>query len=115
MQGQDWNRIVLYGPGATAVGGAKKEIKPHGDSGEAARLAKLAESTEPVKPKLLSRESVTHIQAHRRANKLNQKQLDQQLAFPPNTINKLESRQIAPSPMQLNTLNRVLKTGLTLE
>lgn len=114
MSHQDWLKVVIGG-GRSAVS-RPAVIQPRRDGGEAARLAKLAENPDPpTKPKLLSRESVTKIVEYRRTNKLTQKQLDQQLAFPPNTTNKLESYQIGPAPAQLNSLNRVLKTGLTLE
>lgn len=78
-------------------------------------MAKLAAAEDIKKPKVLSRDAVATIQNYRRQNNLTQKQLDQQLSFPPNTINKLEARFISPTSTQLNTLNRVLKTGLTLE
>lgn len=117
MDNQDWApTVITRSRAAAAVRGGPHEIRERqAGSSEAVRLAKLAEATDIKKPKVLSRESVVTIQNYRRQNKLTQKQLDQQLSFPPNTINKLEALLIAPTSTQLNTLNRVLKTGLTLE
>jgi ribosome-binding protein aMBF1 (putative translation factor) len=78
-------------------------------------LTALAETTDPKKPKLLSREAIAKITEYRRSQNLTQKQLDQQLAFPPNTTNRLEARNLAPTSSQLTALNRVIKGGLRLE
>lgn len=117
MDNQDWAPTVITRSRATAaLRSSGREIRERQNTGEAVRMAKLAEAIDVKKPKVLSRDAIATIQNYRRQNNnLTQKQLDQQLSFPPNTMNKLEARLLAPSPSQLNTLNRVLKTGLTLE
>lgn len=112
MDGQDWNPTVIRG-GTRSVG--KPEQQSHRDP-MAGHYAKLAAADAPLKgPRRLSTQSVAALVAWRSTNSLNQKQLDQRCSFPPNTINGLEARRLAPSPGQLQTLNRLLKTGLTLE
>lgn len=118
MEGQDWDPVVLRNRNAAAVAGAAgKQIVQNGGrvSDEARRMAKLANATEVPKIKYLTQEAVATLQAYRRENKLTQKQLDQLMSFPPNTMNRLEGKLSAPSTGQLNALNRVLKAGLTLE
>lgn len=118
MDNQDWApTIITRSRAAAAAKGGPHEIRERqtSSSSEAIRMAKLATAEDIKRPKVLSRDAVATIQNYRRQNNLTQKQLDQQLSFPPNTINKLEARFISPTSTQLNTLNRVLKTGLTLE
>lgn len=116
MDGQDWNPVVLHNKNVAASAAARQIVQNGGRvSNEAHRLAKLASATEPPKIKYFSQESVAAVQAYRRENKLTQKQLDQMMSFPPNTMNRLEGKVASPSTGQLNALNRVLKTGLTLE
>ena len=108
MDHQDWNKVVLHSPAA------KKVVHHHVDP-VAAHMAKLAISDTIIKPRLLSAEAVRTILEYRRAHSLTQKQLDAACAFPANTLNHLESRKVAPTTHQLQTLNRVLKAGLTLD
>jgi ribosome-binding protein aMBF1 (putative translation factor) len=117
MDNQDWAPTIITRSRAAARPAGPREIRERQTGGsEAVRMAKLAEATDIKKPKVLSRESVVTIQNYRRQNNnLTQKQLDQLLSFPPNTVNKLEARFISPTSTQLNALNRLLKTGLTLE
>lgn len=110
MDGQDWEPLKIRG-GANAATGVAAGPRV---SDEVRRAAKLADATEPGKIKYLTAESVAAIQGYRRENKLTQKQLDQLLALPPNTINRLEARNESPSSRVLQSLNRLLKTGLTL-
>lgn len=111
---QDWDFIEI-GQNRGTSGTSPRTMQTVPRSPTAQHLAKLASATEPVKQKMLSREAVTTIVNYRRANNLTQRHLDQQLAFPPNTINRLEARNVCPTTTQLNALNRILKTGLTLE
>ena len=67
-----------------------------------------------VKPKMFSQESKQTIIDYRITNKISQSQLDMMCSFPKNTIQQLESNKIGPTTKHLNTLNRILKTGLTL-
>ena len=68
-----------------------------------------------VRVKVFTTESVRQIQAWRAEQNLTQKQLDQRCAFPPNTMNGLESRRVGPTTAHLQRLNSLLKTGLSLE
>lgn len=80
----------------------------------AAAAAKMEEA-EHVRVKVLTSESVRAIQDYRREHSLTQKQLDQRCSFPANTLSGLESRRVGPTVGQLRDLNRILKTGLTIE
>lgn len=110
MEHQDWDPTTIHGKAAQHRAGASAVRRDP----EAQRQAKLAAATDIAKPKVLSRESIANIQAYRRTNKLTQKQLDQLLSFPPNTINLMEAGHLTPTTAQLNSMNRLLKTGLTL-
>jgi len=80
----------------------------------ATAVAKM-DAAEHVRVKLLTPESVRIIQDYRREHSLTQKQLDQRCSFPANTVNALESRCAGPTVGHLRDLNRLLKTGLSLE
>lgn len=112
MDGQDWEQIKIRGGAHAATGVAA--AKGQRVSDEVRHAAKIAAATEPIKIKYFTAESVAAIQNYRRENKLTQKQLDQMLALPPNTMNRLEARHESPSSRVLQMLNRLLKTGLTL-
>ena len=86
----------------------------HRHNAGAAAAAKM-EAADYVRVKLFSPESVRAIQEYRRTNSLTQKQLDQRCSFPANTVNLLESRRAGPTSGQLQALNRLLKTGLSLD
>ena len=80
----------------------------------AAAAAKI-EAAEVVRIKMFTPEAVRAIQDYRRDNSLTQKQLDQRCSFPANTVNLLEARRAGPTSGQLQALNRLMKTGLTLD
>jgi DNA-binding transcriptional regulator YiaG len=80
----------------------------------AAAAAKM-EAADFVRVKMFTPESVRAIQEYRRDNSLTQKQLDQRCSFPVNTMNLLESRRAGPTSGQLQALNRLMKTGLSLD
>lgn len=107
-QCQDWTPVVLNKKRAHT------EIKAKNVNPEAARLHKIETEETFVKPKMLSQESLKKIVAFRIENKLSQSELDGRCGFPRNTIQLLESNKISPNVKQLQILNRVLKTGLTL-
>ncbi len=109
MEHQDWESTTIHGKATTPQRGGGSHRDP-----EAQRQAKLAAATDIVKPKVFSRESIATIQTYRRTNKLTQKQLDQLLSLPPNTINRFEAGLASPTTAQLNAINRLLKAGLTL-
>ena len=67
-----------------------------------------------MKPKQLTPESRQEIVNKRAAMKKSQVELNQLCNFPVNTIREIEAGRIPPTIGQLNTLNRVLKTGLKL-
>lgn len=111
---QDWEPVVLRKRGTsdasgTGSGTGSKHVDPY-----SRHLAKLADSEIAMQPKMLSAESVQAIVNFRKQNNFTQKQMDNHCSFPVNTINHLEAKKVAPTPHQLNTLNRILKSGLTL-
>ena len=107
MDGQDWTPVVVNKKKHT-------EIKAKNNNPEASRLRKIENDETFVKPKMLSQESHRAIVLFRIENKLSQSELDVRCGFPRNTIQLLESNKIAPNTKQLQILNRILKTGLTL-
>jgi ribosome-binding protein aMBF1 (putative translation factor) len=117
MDCQDWNPTVLRnGKVMQARKAAEQAAKPK-VSAEAIRLAKLANDDEGTikRAKTLSTESRQTMMRLRAEQKWSQRDLDMRCSFPANTIRDLENGKLAPSSGQLNTINRVLKTGLKLE
>ena len=111
--GQDWTEVKIRGkpkPATAAQGGPVPKY-----NSQASHLRKLEQADGPIKLKQLSSESKQMIVAKRVANGWNQTQLNQQCNFPLHTIRDIENGKITPTPGQLNTLNRVLKTGLKYE
>jgi ribosome-binding protein aMBF1 (putative translation factor) len=116
MNHQDWTPVVIHGK-AAATSTTQQQQPKSSVSATASHLAKLDRSTEPstMRVKVLTMDSVRTIQAFRAQHELTQKMLNEQLSFPPNTINALEARRVGPTGEQLRRLNSHLKTGLTLE
>lgn len=117
MEHQNWEPQVIRKTAAQLKAdalrkGEKTTVERR--SGEAQRLAKV-EREEFTKSKMLSHESRQELVQKRLAEKLTQQQLDQRCSFPAHTINQLEANKRAPTPKELQTLNRVLKCGLKLE
>jgi DNA-binding transcriptional regulator YiaG len=108
MDNQDWTPVVVNKKRSHS------EIQLKNVHPEAARLRKFENDETFVKPKMLSHESHKAIVEFRIANKLSQTELDNRCGFPRNTIQLLEANKVAPTTKQLQLLNRVLKTGLTL-
>ena len=108
MDTQDWTPVVVNKKRP------RTEIQPKNVNPEAARLRKIENDETFVKPKMLSQESHRAIVSYRIENKLSQNDLDARCGFPRNTIQLLEANKAAPSIKQLQTLNRIMKTGLTL-
>jgi ribosome-binding protein aMBF1 (putative translation factor) len=96
---------------SAAVSAARTHVRHNAGAAAAAKM----EDAEIVRVKLLTPDSVRAIQDYRRENSLTQKQLDQRCSFPVNTVNGLESRRAGPTVGQLRDLNRLLKSGLTIE
>ncbi len=106
---QDWTTVVIKGKTSTP-GPSKVTAKV---APEVAHMRKIADSA-TVKQKSLAPESRQEMIQKRLANKWSQSDLNTQCNFPANTIREIEAGRITPSISQLNTLNRVLKTGLKL-
>lgn len=123
MDHQDWTPVIVTsrpvtrsGSRPTVVKGPKTIVERDGNARNAsAHAAKLEAADAPVKPKMLSSESRKLLTATRVALGKTQVQLNQQCAFPPNTIRELEAGHIHPTGSQLNKLNRELRIGLKLE
>jgi ribosome-binding protein aMBF1 (putative translation factor) len=113
MDCQDWTPTTITSTKATAAAktaaSANRKIAP-----EVAHARKIEHADGPVKSKQLTPESRQEIVNTRAAMKKSQVELNQLCSFPVNTIREIEAGRLAPSIGQLNTLNRVLKTGLKL-
>ena len=112
MDGQDWEAVRIRNQAAVRTMN-QAGAAPHA-SNEVAKQAKIAAAETPGRIKTLTPEAVRTIQDYRRVNELTQKQLDQKCSFPPHTLQTLEARKTGPTPRQLQILNQLLKTGLTL-
>ena len=110
MSDQDWEPVVIRSSGAVAAASAKRtagaKVAP-----EVAHARKILNS-EVAKPKQLAPESRQEIVTTRAAMKKSQVELNQLCNFPVNTIREIEAGRLCPTIGQLNTLNRILKTGL---
>ena len=124
MDHQDWTPVIVTRPStrsgsrpsAIAAKGPKIITERDGAARNAsAHAAKLEAADAPVKPKMLSTESRKLLTATRVSIGKTQVQLNQQCAFPPNTIRELEAGHVHPTGAQLNRLNRELRIGLKLE
>jgi len=108
MDNQDWTPVVV------------KKTKPvtqitlKNSNPEYVLHKKLENEEIHVKAKMFSNESKQTIIQYRISNKLSQGDLDARCSFPRNTIQQLEANKRAPTTKELQTLNHVLKTGLTL-
>lgn len=115
MDGQDWNPTILRNTAATgSKSSAFRTIAPKSSSAAQAER-KLADATEVGKLKRLAPESRQALVQLRVGLKKNQTELNQMCSFPANTIREIEAGRLVPTIGQLNTLNRILKTGLRLE
>ena len=120
---QDWEpvriqRSLSSGDSKKAKGsfaGQSKVARSSLPGVDAGHLRKLEEADTPMKLKKLTAASRQEIVTRRTAASWNQTQLNQQCLFPVNTIREIEAGRLTPTTQQLNTLNRVLKTGLKLE
>ena len=109
MSIQDWDPVVIR-KATTFVKAPALSAKDQ----EARRLAKIDSAEAPKAPKYLSPESCQMLIAKRLEMKKKQNELDMLCSFPTHTIRDLEARKRAPSQKELNTLNRILKVGLSL-
>lgn len=111
MDCQDWETVTVRNK---KTGSSAKPVTVRTTSSDSNQIRKLL-SDDIVKVKQLSKESRQEIVVQRGLRKWTQVQLNQACLFPIHTINKIESGQLSPTISQLNTLNRVLKTGLKYE
>lgn len=109
MDCQDWEVVTVRAKSVKSSGYVGPRV-----SSDVVQARKL-DDADIVKVKQLSKESRQEIVSRRSIAKMTQVQLNQACQFPLHTINKIESGQLSPSISQLNTLNRVLKTGLKYE
>jgi ribosome-binding protein aMBF1 (putative translation factor) len=120
MDCQNWEPVIVTRPvtrnAPRPAVGPKTIVEKDGASRNAsAHAAKLEAADAPVKPKMLSADSRKLLTASRLLLKKTQVQLNQQCAFPPNTIRALEAGHIHPTGSQLSKLNRELRINLKLE
>ena len=106
MDCQNWEPVTVRRSHTTS------KAAPVHYSATASYMQKLDQSDGIVKKKELSSTSRTEIMQTRVALGLNQVQLNQQCAFPANTIRDIESGRAVPSPGQMTILSRVLKISL---
>jgi ribosome-binding protein aMBF1 (putative translation factor) len=112
MDCQDWTPTTITTSKANTA--AKTTTTSNRIAPEVAHARKIANAEVPTKPKQLSPESRQEIVNKRAAMKKSQVELNQLCNFPVNTIREIEACRLPPSIGQLNTLNRVLKTGLKM-
>ena len=118
--GQDWTEVKIRGKPKSTTSNQniqKQSFTPnsHRMVNPGSHARKLEQATDVIKTKKLTSESKQHIVAYRMSKKLTQDQLNQECRFPVNTIREIEAGRLTPTTAQLNTLNRVLKTGLHLQ
>ena len=115
MSTQDWSPVTIRGKPTTVHQiPATNTAVHHKASPEQAHARKLAESDDVVKLKKLQPQSRQEIVNRRALEKWSQQDLNQRCNFPVNTIREIEAGRLQPTIQQLNTLNRVLKTGLKM-
>ena len=111
MDCQDWETVTVRKKKTSTQVKPNERTVANQDLGQIKKFMQ----NDIVTIKQLSKESRQEIVSHRALRKWTQAQLNQACGFPINTINKIESGQLSPTISQLNTLNRILKTGLKYE
>lgn len=118
MDHQDWEPVILKTKtGVTtrsSSASATAAVIHNSVASEARRVSKIETAEAPKGPKTLSHEGRQLLIQSRLLLKKKQTELDQMCAFPPHTIQQLETGKRAPTGGELQKLNRVLKVGLTL-
>jgi ribosome-binding protein aMBF1 (putative translation factor) len=113
MDCQDWTPTTITSTKAAATARAaattQRKIAP-----EVAHARKIENAEGPTRAKQLAPESRHEIVMKRAEMKKSQVELNQLCNFPVNTIREIEAGRLTPTIGQLNTLNRVLKTGLKM-
>jgi hypothetical protein len=115
---QDWTPLTISSQRHSGIEKKSVTVAKQGVSQLAVHARKLDTADTPLKQKVLDPASRQAIVAFRVGPdapvKRTQTELNTLCGFPPNTIRDIEAGKSVPSPGQLNTLNRVLKTGLRL-
>lgn len=117
MSTQDWTPVTIHGKPTTTypvASATNTTTSQHKATPESAHARKLAESDDVIKLKKLTPQSRQEIVNRRALEKWSQQDLNQRCNFPVNTIREIEAGRLQPTIQQLNTLNRVLKTGLKM-
>jgi ribosome-binding protein aMBF1 (putative translation factor) len=116
MSTQDWTPVTIHGKPTTTypVASATTATIQHKATPESAHARKLNESDDIIKLKKLTPQSRQEIVNRRAVEKWTQQDLNQRCNFPVNTIREIEAGRLQPTIQQLNTLNRILKTGLKM-
>ena len=117
MSVQDWTPVTIHGKQTTTgpVPSANATASTHyKGSPEAAHARKLNEADDTIKLKKLMPQSRQEIVNRRALEKWSQQDLNQRCNFPVKTIREIEAGRLQPTIQQLNTLNRILKTGLKM-
>ena len=114
MDCQDWTPVKIHGHAGRGAVPVLVPTTAYKGNPEAAHARKLAETDAPVRLKTLTAASRQEIVSRRALEKWSQQDLNQRCNFPVNTIREIEAGRLTPTIQQLNTLNRILKTGLKL-
>jgi ribosome-binding protein aMBF1 (putative translation factor) len=118
MDCQDWSPITLHGKpttySASSSAASATAAIHHKGTPESAHARKLADTDDVIKLKKLLPQSRQEIVNRRALEKWSQQDLNQRCNFPVNTIREIEAGRLQPTIQQLNTLNRILKTGLKM-
>lgn len=116
MSTQDWTPVTIHGKPTTVhqVPATNTTSVQHKSTPESAHARKLNESDDIIKLKKLTTQSRQEIVNRRAVEKWTQQDLNQRCNFPVNTIREIEAGRLQPTIQQLNTLNRILKTGLKM-
>lgn len=105
MDNQDWTTVTVKGRNAPS--GPKQTVERKGAAGaEAQRLYKLDNEETIPKKKRLTADSKAALIAARLALKKSQRDVDKDLAFPPNTLRDFEAGTTVPKGLQLSALHR---------
>ncbi len=97
---QDWQTVTLRGSRN------KSKVVPKPQNSEAQRLYKLETYDAAPKKKRLTAGSRQALTQARIAIKKTQRDIDKELAFPPNTIRDFEAGTVAPSGPQISAMHR---------
>jgi hypothetical protein len=101
MDHQDWTTVTVKGRKPKPNATVERKGNP-----EAQRLYKLEHEETVPKKKRLTADSKAALVSARLAIKKSQRDVEKDLAFPPNTLRDLENGAVVPSGPQLSALHR---------